>query len=218
MRRAIDPKTARLLIHTASEVCCPHCEGPLRICQHRERFIFRLDGLVHHLCRDKRCPDEQCEGYGTWYRPLVDLRLALPRMSFGLDVVVAVIDLEVAVAPDLHERGVGTEALERLGGEAALLIARQPHRDEDGLGGPDELRVGPDLPRGVGVQFTRERLPGRLDGPLRPIIAVDGHPCGGEIAGGGAADEAEPHHSDVSEGGRHQATLLSTPPSSSRRA
>lgn len=105
MRRAIDPKTARLLIHTASEVCCPHCEGPLRICQHRERFIFRLDGVVHHLCRDKRCPDEQCEGYGTWYRPLVDLRLALPRMSFGLDVVVAVGEGHLAQGRSLSELG-----------------------------------------------------------------------------------------------------------------
>ncbi len=60
------------------------------ICQHRDRYIQRLEGLYYQLCRDKRCPEPQCEGHGTRYRPLVDLRLALPRMWFGLDVVLHV--------------------------------------------------------------------------------------------------------------------------------
>ncbi len=105
MRRAIDPTAARLVMDTASELHCPHCQGALTICQHRARFIYRLDGLVHHLCRDKSCPDEQCDGYGTLYRPLVDLRLALPRMSFGLDVVVSVGEGHLAQGRSLSELG-----------------------------------------------------------------------------------------------------------------
>lgn len=105
MRRAIDPSAARLVIDTASELVCPHCQGALHICAHRERFIFRLDGLVHHLCRDKGCPDEQCAGYGTQYRPLVDLRWALPRRSFGLDVVMAVGEGHLGQGRSLSELG-----------------------------------------------------------------------------------------------------------------
>jgi mutator family transposase len=105
MRRAIDPSAARLVIDTASELVCPHCEGALSICEHRERFIFRLDGLVHHLCRDKSCSDKQCPGYGTKYRPLVDLRWALPRKSFGLDVVMAVGEGHLGQGRSLSELG-----------------------------------------------------------------------------------------------------------------
>lgn len=105
MRRAIDPTAARLVIDTASEVVCPHCQGALSIYQHRERFIFRLDGLMHHLCRDKSCLDQGCEGYGTQYRPLVDLRWALPRMTFGLDVVVAVGERHLGQGRSLSELG-----------------------------------------------------------------------------------------------------------------
>ena len=105
MRRAIDPTAARLVIDTASEQVCPTCQGTLRICQHRDRFIFRLDGLVHYICRDKSCQDEQCDGNGVLYRPLVDLRLALPRMSFGLDVVVAVGERHLGQGRSLSELG-----------------------------------------------------------------------------------------------------------------
>ena len=105
MRRAIDPKDARLVIDTASEQVCPHCQGVLRICQHRDRFIFRLDGLVHYICRDKSCPDQEWDGHGIEYRPLVDLRLALPRMSFGLDVVVAVGERHLLQGRSLSELG-----------------------------------------------------------------------------------------------------------------
>lgn len=87
MRRAIDKAAARPLIQTASELACPHCQGPLSICQHRDRLVYRLDGPVYQNCRDKRCMDKECEGHPTLYRPLVDLRLALPYMSYGLDVV-----------------------------------------------------------------------------------------------------------------------------------
>src|SRR5947209_6870686 len=88
--KGFKPIDARPLIQTASELVCPHCQGTLSICQHRDRFVYRLDGLVHQICRDKRCLDKECDGPGTIYRPLVDLRLALPCMSFGLDVVMSV--------------------------------------------------------------------------------------------------------------------------------
>jgi len=113
MHRAIDASKARRIVETAEETVCPSCEGGLVIRQHRNRYVQRLDGLVHQQCRDKRCPRPECEGRGTIYRPRVDLRLALPRMSFGLDVVLMVgeqhLDRGVSLSQigrDLTERGV----------------------------------------------------------------------------------------------------------------
>ena len=105
MRRAIDKSAARPLIQTASELVCPHCQGALTICQHRDRYVYRLDGLVHQSCRDKRCPDRECEGQATIYRPLVDLRLALPYMTFGLDVVIWVGEGHLRQGRSLSEIG-----------------------------------------------------------------------------------------------------------------
>ena len=105
MRRAVDLTKAHTVINTASEVCCPHCESTLWICEHRERLVYRLDGPVHQVDRIKRCSNEQCEGRAVRYRPLVDLRLALPRMSFGLDVVVAVGEGHLSQGRSLTELG-----------------------------------------------------------------------------------------------------------------
>jgi hypothetical protein len=114
MHRAIDPsQIVRRIIDTAQETTCTVCAGGLAICQHRDRYIWRLEGLVHHRARDKRCPNRECEGHGTLYRPLVDLRLALPRKSFGLDVILEVgrrhLDQEQSlsrIGRDLSNRGV----------------------------------------------------------------------------------------------------------------
>jgi hypothetical protein len=90
MHRAIDKNLARPVIETARETTCPVCGHNLHVTQHRQRFVWRLDGLVHAIYRDKRCPNPACEGRVQLYRALTDIRLALPHMSFGLDVVLAV--------------------------------------------------------------------------------------------------------------------------------
>src|SRR5260221_11582523 len=105
MRRAIDKSAARPLIETASETVCPRCESDLIICQHRDRYIYRLDGLIHQVNRDKGCSDEECDGHDTLYRPLVDLRLALPYMTLGLDVVMKVGDEHLRQGRSLSEIG-----------------------------------------------------------------------------------------------------------------
>ena len=91
MHRAIDPsQIVRPIIQTAPETTCRTCQRTLAICQHRDRHVWCLDGLIHLRYRDKRCPDLACENHAVLYRPHIDLRLALPRMSFGLDVILAV--------------------------------------------------------------------------------------------------------------------------------
>jgi hypothetical protein len=90
MHRSFENRDFRLVIATAAQETCELCGGPLHVTQHRERFVERLDGLVQLLRRDKRCGDETCPGRAKVFRPLEDLRFALPRMNFGTDVVVAV--------------------------------------------------------------------------------------------------------------------------------
>jgi hypothetical protein len=59
----------------------------VHICHHRRRVVVRLDGPYRVIRRDKRCPDSECAGHSTLYRPMEDIRLALPYKMFGLDVI-----------------------------------------------------------------------------------------------------------------------------------
>lgn len=111
MRRAIrDPDF--YVEWTAPEDTCEGCNEPLQVLRHRGRSVERLDGLVYVLRRDKRCPDPDCANE-RWYRPPEDLRLALPKMTFGLDVVLHVGDRHIrqresvsAIGRDLVARGI----------------------------------------------------------------------------------------------------------------
>lgn len=61
----------------------------MSIVQHRKRFIARLNGVVFVVMRDRGCRESGCPNDAIC-RPSEELALALPRMKFGLDVVVAV--------------------------------------------------------------------------------------------------------------------------------
>jgi hypothetical protein len=72
-----------------------------------------LDGVYRNVRRDKRCTREDCPGGRELYRPLEDIRLALPYMNYGLDLVLLVGEEHVhrnqslrQICRDLHERGV----------------------------------------------------------------------------------------------------------------
>ncbi len=105
MRRAVDPSRATRIEQTASETVCSQCGRALHISQHRCRFVFRLDGLVHSVERDKRCPQRECPGRSRIYRPPQDIRLALPSMSYGLDVVVWVGEGHLTRGESLRQLG-----------------------------------------------------------------------------------------------------------------
>src|SRR5580658_9383764 len=87
MRRTIDATNAPSLVLTAQQTSCLVCQGPVHICHHRRRVVVRLDGPYRVIRRDKRCPDSECAGHSTLYRPMEDIRLALPYKMFGLDVI-----------------------------------------------------------------------------------------------------------------------------------
>lgn len=90
MRRSFENRDHQLVFVTASQETCSDCGGNVQVAQHRSRWVERLDGLVHLVRRDKRCPDRGCSGKARIYRPPEDARFVLPRMNFGTDVVVAV--------------------------------------------------------------------------------------------------------------------------------
>jgi hypothetical protein len=95
---------------TAPGEACVACGGPLQVLRHRRRSIERLDGLLHLVRRDKRCPDSGCPNE-VWYRPPEDLRLALPKMTFGLDVVLSVGDRHMRLSESLS--GIGRDLVAR---------------------------------------------------------------------------------------------------------
>lgn len=92
---------------TASEVLCPEDGSKLWVVQHRRRVIHGLDESIEPTFRDTRCTVEGCPLGGRRYRPAEESMLVLPRMHFGLDVVMAVGSMRIredASFPKIHER------------------------------------------------------------------------------------------------------------------
>jgi len=112
MKRPVGTKPAREIVITAAESRCAECGEPLKVCQHRERWIERLDGYLHVTRRDKKCALLECPGAVRIFRPPEDLRLALPYRSYGLDVTLAIGERHLrgeslgSVQRDLNARGV----------------------------------------------------------------------------------------------------------------
>lgn len=87
MRHSYDVQMGRLLFVPASEETCTACDHGLRICEHRIRFVQRSDELYQIVRQIKWCANEDCPDFHKTYCPLVDLRLALPWITYGTDVI-----------------------------------------------------------------------------------------------------------------------------------
>lgn len=113
MRRSYDVSEAALLYIEAPAETCEACSSPLWICEHRERFVHRLDGVYEVVRQLKWCHVEGCEDYHRVHTPPVDLRMALPRATYGTDVLIEVGARHLdegrslrGIGRDLNERGV----------------------------------------------------------------------------------------------------------------
>ena len=74
-----------------SEHTCLVCQRTLRQAMTlTRRTVITLEGVVRLIHAGYRCPDPQCEGQRRTYRSVQADALALPGMTYGLDVVLLV--------------------------------------------------------------------------------------------------------------------------------
>jgi len=96
-----------------SEHKCPVCQRTLRQAMTlTRRTVITLEGVVRLIHAGYRCPDVQCEGYRRTYRSAEADALALPHMTYGLDIVLLVGQLRLRTHRTVDE--VHQELLERL--------------------------------------------------------------------------------------------------------
>src|SRR5271165_162617 len=65
---------------------CLYCTRRTRLCDHRHRRLFTLQGPLHLVCKLAHCPDPHCLGHRHTVSPEDELGLALPRLLLGWDV------------------------------------------------------------------------------------------------------------------------------------
>ncbi len=70
---------------------CPVCQRTLRQAMTlTRRTVITLEGVIRLIHAGYRCPDAQCAGHRRTYRSVQADALALPGMTYGLDVVLLV--------------------------------------------------------------------------------------------------------------------------------
>lgn len=113
MHRNFEERIANELRVEAAEELCAACGRRLWVTQRRVRYVERLDGVLRWDRCDKRCPDPSCSARSRIFRPLDDVRIALPNKTFGLDVTCFVGEQHLlhgrsltAIGRELVERGI----------------------------------------------------------------------------------------------------------------
>jgi hypothetical protein len=70
---------------------CTVCQRTLRQAMTlTRRTVVTLEGVIRLIHAGYRCPDAQCDGYRRTYRSVEADALALPGMTYGLDIVLKV--------------------------------------------------------------------------------------------------------------------------------
>jgi hypothetical protein len=102
---------------------CPVCQRTLRQAMTlTRRTVITLEGVIRLIHAGYRCPDVQCDGYRRTYRSVQADALALPGMTYGLDIVLLVGRLRLSehqTVDEIHRELLGR--LEPLG----VKIARR---------------------------------------------------------------------------------------------
>src|SRR5438128_6136140 len=99
--------------YRAVEHECPVCQRTLRQAMTlTRRTVITLEGVIKLIHAGYRCPDRQCAGYQRTYRSVEADALALPGMTYGLDIVLLVGRLHLSQHRTVDE--IHRELLERL--------------------------------------------------------------------------------------------------------
>src|SRR5260221_611033 len=100
---------------------CSVCQRTLRQAMTlTRRTVITLEGVIKLIHAGYRCPDTQCEGQRRTYRSLQADALALPGMTYGLDIVLLVGRLRLSehrTVDEIHRELL--KRLEPLGGRIA---------------------------------------------------------------------------------------------------
>src|SRR5260221_8040476 len=92
---------------------CSVCQRTLRQAMTlTRRTVITLEGVIKLIHAGYRCPDTQCEGQRRTYRSLQADALALPGMTYGLDIVLLVGRLRLSEHRTVDE--IHRELLKRL--------------------------------------------------------------------------------------------------------
>src|SRR6266852_5328543 len=92
---------------------CPVCQRTLRQAMTlTRRTVITLEGVIKLIHAGYRCPDQQCAGYQRTYRSVEADALALPGMTYGLDIVLLVGRLRLREHQTVDE--IHQEVLKRL--------------------------------------------------------------------------------------------------------
>jgi hypothetical protein len=99
--------------YRAVEHECPVCQRTLRQAMTlTRRTVITLEGVIKLIHAGYRCPDRQCAGNQRIYRSAEADALALPGMTYGLDIVLLVGRLHLRQHRTVDE--IHQELLERL--------------------------------------------------------------------------------------------------------
>jgi len=103
---------------------CPECGKSLkRAITVTERTVVTLSGVIQLIHGGYRCLNQECGAKGRTYRSAAADALALPRMTFGLDIVLLAGHLRLGEHKTLDE--VHEELCERLGTLGVSISRRE---------------------------------------------------------------------------------------------
>jgi len=69
------------------EQWCQTCGSRLRVCDHRHRRVFTLQGPLQVVCKLVHCPERVCPAHPRTLSPEAETALAMPWWVLGWDVV-----------------------------------------------------------------------------------------------------------------------------------
>lgn len=86
-----------------TQQACPGCGEPLGERYRQARYIVALSGMIKLIKHVLECQTLECKQHGVKWRPEGEGALALPRYTFGLDVVARIGELRYSEHQTVEE-------------------------------------------------------------------------------------------------------------------